>query len=189
MRAITSKDGDLLPQFDNINEERGANEAATADIIRNASLKKIPNNNNQAANKGKTKRQLPLEHIFGFCKTITKITKNLEFHSTFKTAKLQDIIFTTIGDNSNVTLNSLYLYVLFLIPSSETQLMFIKSIQKIYWASFDDWYSERKLVTDTLYQVDIRSAQSMNSSKYLISAHQKADRLNAPNKSENISIN
>ena len=79
MRALTSKDGDLLSQFDNINEKvvlnnNGTqNDANTTEIIRNTSLKKmlIDNHNNvgQEVNKGKIKGQLPLEHIFGFCKT------------------------------------------------------------------------------------------------------------------------
>ena len=52
----------------------------------------------QEVNKGKIKGQLLLENIFGFCKSFTKITKNLGFHIKFKTADLQDIIFTTIGE-------------------------------------------------------------------------------------------
>ena len=35
MRLVSSRDGDLLSQFDNINEEIGANEGATSDNIRN----------------------------------------------------------------------------------------------------------------------------------------------------------
>ena len=42
----------------------------------------------QEDNKGKIKGQLPLEHIFGFCKTFKKVTKNLGFHITFRTADL-----------------------------------------------------------------------------------------------------
>ena len=73
-----------------------------------------------------------LEHINGFCKSFKKIKKNLGFHITFKTANLQDIIFTSIADNINVTFNSLYLYVPFYIPSTETQLMFNEPIQSKY---------------------------------------------------------
>ena len=65
----------------------------------------------QEVNKGKIKGQLALENIFGFCKTFKKVTKNLGFHVTFRTADLQDIIYTSIGDNINVTMNSLYLFV------------------------------------------------------------------------------
>ena len=87
-------------------------------------------NNHDLANRGKIKGQLPLEHIFGFCKSFKKITKNLGFHIKFRTADLQDIIFTSVEDNINVAINRLYLYVPTLIPNTETQLMFNESIQK-----------------------------------------------------------
>ena len=54
-------------------------------------------NNHQAASKGKLKGKLPLEQIFGFCKTFEKITKNLG-NLAFKTANLQDVIHTTLAD-------------------------------------------------------------------------------------------
>ena len=92
LRVLTSKDGDLLSQFDNIKEGNG-----DADFD-STSLKKMLINNHDLANKGKIKGQLPLEHIFGFCKSFEKITKNLGFHIKFRTADLQDIIFTSIGD-------------------------------------------------------------------------------------------
>ena len=75
-RCLTSKDGDLLSQFDNINEEIGVDDIATADIIRDTSLRKvfIDNHNipGQEVNRGKIKSQLPLEHIFGFRKTLKR---------------------------------------------------------------------------------------------------------------------
>ena len=43
-------------------------------------------------------------------------------------------------------------------------------------------------MTDQTYQVDIGSAQSFNSTKYLICPHQTHDRSNFPNKRRNISI-
>ena len=105
MRVLFSKDGDLLSQFDNINEGN------TDDDFDSTSLKKmlIDNHNviGQEVNKGKIRGQLALENIFGFCKSFKKITKNLGFHISFRTADLQDIIFTSIGDNINVTINSL----------------------------------------------------------------------------------
>ena len=139
MRVLTSKDGDLLSQFDNINEGNG-----DADFD-STSLKKMLISNHDLANKGKIKGQLPLEHFFGFCKSFKKITKNLGFHIKFRTADLQDIIFTSIGDNINVTINSLYLYVPTLIPNTETQLMFNESIQKNYRIFFDDCFTERRV--------------------------------------------
>ena len=181
MRVLTSKDGDLLSQFDNINEGKG-----DADFD-STSLKKMLINNHDLANKGKIKGQLPLEHIFGFCKSFEKITKKLGFHIKFRTAVLQDIIFTSIGDNINVTINSLNLYVPTLIPNTETQLMFNESIQNNYRIFFDDWYTERRVVSGTITQIDIGSAQFVNLPKYLITAHQTAARLNAPDKGLNVS--
>ena len=81
-----SKDEYLLSHFDNINE------GEIADSTRNTSSKNMPINNHEAGNKGKIKGQLPLEHIFVFCRTLKKITKNLAFHITFKTANLQYIL-------------------------------------------------------------------------------------------------
>ena len=105
MRVLTSKNADLLSQFDNINEGNG-----NADF-NSTSLKKMLFDNHdtvgQEVNKGKIKSQSALEKIFGFCKTFKKITKNLGFHITFRTADLQDIIYTSTGDNINVTINSL----------------------------------------------------------------------------------
>ena len=67
MKVIMNQDGDLLSQFDNINEEIGA-DAATADIIRSSSLKQmLIDNHTTDANKGKIKGYLSSEHIFGFC--------------------------------------------------------------------------------------------------------------------------
>ena len=40
--------------------------------------------------------------MFGFCKTFKKITKNLGFHLTFKTADLQKIIFRSKANDINV---------------------------------------------------------------------------------------
>ena len=175
MRLVSSRDGDLLSKFDNINEKKSAKEAATSENIRSTSLNKmLITNHEEDANRGKIKCQLPLEHIFGFCKTFKKVTKNLGFRITFKTAKLQDIIYTTIaaGTQIIVTINSLYLFVPFLIPTTETQLMFNESIQKNYRIFFDEWYTERRIVADQIFQVNIGSARSVHSPKYKICAHQ-----------------
>ena len=83
------------------------------------------------ANKGKIKGYLYLEDIFGFCKTFENVTKNSEFHHLmFKTAVLQDVIYSSMADDINVTNNSLYLYITNLIPSVETNLMFNEAAQK-----------------------------------------------------------
>ena len=75
-------------------------------------------NHTEAANKSKNKGLLPLEHIFRLCETFEKITENLGFHSPLKTNDLQNIIFTTIATDINVTINSLsFLYLsYFLTP-------------------------------------------------------------------------
>ena len=180
MRVLTSKDGDLLSQFDNITEGNG-NAAFDS-----TSLKKMLIDNHkfvgQEVNKGKIKGQLALEHISGFCRSFKKITKNFGFHIIFRTADLQDIIYTSIGDNMNVTIISLCLFVPTLIPNTETEYMFNESIENNYRIFFDDWYTERRIVSDTITQIDIGSAQSVNSPKYLIASHQTEARLIAPDK-------
>ena len=180
MRLLTSKDSDLSSYFDKNGES----------VIDNDNpLKKILiNNHTQEANKGKLKGHLALENIFGFCRTFKKITKNLGFHLKFKMNDLQDIIFTTIADDINVTINSLYLFVPKLIPSTSTQVMFKEAIMNNYTITFDSWYTERKISNDGReLQVDIGSAQHINSPKYLISAFQTADRTTA-NKNSNPAI-
>ena len=180
MRLLTSKDSDLSSYFDKYGET----------VIDNDNpLKKILiDNHAQEANKGKLKGHLALENIFGFCRTFKKITKNLGFHLKFKMNDLQDIIFTTIADDINVTINSLYLFVPKLIPSTNTQVMFNEAIMNNYTITFDSWYTERKISNDGReLQVDIGSAQHINSPKYLISAFQTADRT-TPNKNSNPAI-
>ena len=185
MKSLTSKDGDLLSQFDNIND------GETVDDIRSASLYKTLINNHIEANRGKIKGQLPLEDVFGFCKTFKKITKNLGFHIPLNTNNLQNITYTTIADATqiNVTINSLYLFVPIITPNSETQVMFNESIKNKYTLTFDSWYTERKIVTDGgEFQVDIASSQSTNSPKDLIAAHQTEARVGTSNKGNNVSI-
>ena len=90
MRALTSKDGDLLLHFDKYVESR--------DEIGSTPLKHhLILNHDIPTIKGKMKRPLPLEHLSRFCRTFRKITKQLGFHLSSKTADLQDIICTTLG--------------------------------------------------------------------------------------------
>ena len=71
MKVISNKYGDLLSQFDNINEDdipifrRLMNSPAQ---IRNTPQQKLLINNHTDANKGKIERHLKLEGISGFCK-------------------------------------------------------------------------------------------------------------------------
>ena len=138
--------------------------------------------NHTDGNKGKIKEYLYLEEIFGFCKTFKEVTKNLGFPLMFKTNDIQDIIYTSMADDINVTINSLYLFVQNLIPSVETQLMFNEATQNNFKISFDKWYTERRLISNLLVQHDIGSAQQVNSPKYLFSAHQTNLRTSTPDK-------
>ena len=138
--------------------------------------------NHTDANKSKIKGQLHLEDIFGFCKTFRKVIKNLGFHVTFKTNDLQDVIYTSKDDDISVTINSLYLYIPNLKPSVETQLMFNEATQNNYKISFDEWYTERRVISDMIFQPDIGLAQHVNSPKNLTCTHQTKDRTNAPYK-------
>ena len=86
-------------------------------------------NNHTDANKSKIKGYLHLEDIFGFCKTFKKVTKNLGFHIIFKTNDWQNILYSSVADDINVTFNNLYLYVPKLLPNVETQVMFNEATQ------------------------------------------------------------
>ena len=185
MRSLTSKDGELLTYFDK----------NTVDDDTNATMNNVSLNDrliishSVVVNRGKIKGQLPLEHIFGFCKTLKKITKNLGYHLIFKTADLQDIIFTTFAKDINVTVKNLHLYVPILILNSDTHVMFIGSIKNNYTITFDSWYTERKYSTDkNELQVDIGRAQHINSPDYLFVAFQTANRTGVPNKANNVAF-
>ena len=57
-----------------------------------------------------------------------------------------------------------------------------------YTITFDSWYTERKNSNDGReFQVDIASAQNINSPKFLIAAHQARART-TPNKASNPAI-
>ena len=191
MRVISNKDGDLVSQFDNINENDIPVLKRLADLpvqIRDTPHQKMLINNHIDANRGKIKGYLYLEDIFGFCKTFKKVTKNLGFHLQFKTNDLQDIIYTSMTDDINVTINNLYLYVPNLIPSVETQLMFNEATQNNYKISYDEWFTERRIISDTITQLDIGSSQNVQSPIYLIGAHQTKDRIDAPLSIKNVAI-
>ena len=77
----------------------------------------------------------------------------------------------------------MYLFVPIFIPNSDTQVMFNESIKSNYTITYDSWYIERKLSTDgNELQVDIGSAQHVNSPKYLIASFQTTDRIATPDK-------
>ena len=162
MRALTSKHADFLSHFDYIIEGN-----TIADFISTSFKQRlIDNHHTDPANKVKIKGHLPLEHIFGFCKTFKKNTKNLGFHLTLKIKDLQIIFFATIATGINVTIISLYLFVLALIPNTDTQVMFNESSRNNYTITYDSWYTERKLSNNgNEFRVNNGSAQHVNSPK------------------------
>ena len=102
MRLLTSKGSDLSSCFD----KNGDNTPNINKVLTQISI----NNHAIEANKGKIEGVLSLK-FSDFAKTFKKITKNLSFHMTFKTANLQVIIFTIIASDINAITNSLYLYI------------------------------------------------------------------------------
>ena len=186
-----SDNGDLVSQLDNINENDIPVLNRLTDLpvqIRDTPQQKMLINNHIDANRGKIKGYLYLEDIFGFCKIFKKVTKNLGFHLQFKTNDLQDIIYTSMTDDINVTINNLKLYVPNLIPSVETQLMFNEATQNNYKISYDEWFTERRIISDTITQLDIGSSQNVQSFKNLIGAHQMKDRIDGAISTKNVVI-
>ena len=81
------------------------------------------------------------------------------------------------------------MYVPIFIPDAQTQIKFNESTENLFTVSFDSWSTDRKTVITLLeYQVDIRSAQNINSPKKLIVAHQIAATIGTPNEAENLTI-
>ena len=191
MRVISNKGGDLSSQFDNINENDIPVLEKLTDLppqVRDTPHQKILMNNHTDAKKGKIKRYLYLEDIFGFCKTSKKVTKNLGFHIMFKTNDLQNILNSTMADDTTVTPNKLYLYVPNLIPKVETQVMFSEATQNNYKISYDEYYTERRVISDIITQVDIGSSQQVKSPKCLIGAYQTRARADTANRNNNIAM-
>ena len=191
MRAISNKDGDLLSQFDNINEKDIPVLNRIADLpvqIRDTPHQKKLINNHTDANKGKIKGYLYLEDNFGFCETFKKVTKKLDFDLTFKTNDLQDIIYISMTDDINVTIDKLYLLVPNLIPSVGTQVKFNEATQNNYKISYDEWFTERRIISNIITQLDIGSSQKVQSPEYLIGAHQTKDKIDGAISSKNVAI-
>ena len=148
----------------------------------------MPINNHTDANKGQIKGYLNLEDIFGFCKIFKKVTKKLGFHLTFKTKDLENIIFSSMADDITVTINNLYLCVTNLIRNVESQVMFNEATRKNYKISFDEFYTERRVISDQITQLGIGTSQEVNSPEYLIGAHQTRARADTANKNINFTM-
>ena len=80
-----------------------------------------------------------------------------------KTKDLEDFINTSRADDIIVTIINLYLFLPNLIPSVKTQLMCNEAAQNIYKICYDQYYTERRLISDMIAEVDIRSAQQVSS--------------------------
>ena len=78
MRGLTSKDGDIISYFVKIDETQIDDTALKQRLIENHTI---------AANKGKITGQLPLEHIFGFCKTFKKNNKRSRISHKFQNSR------------------------------------------------------------------------------------------------------
>ena len=75
------------------------------------------------------------------------------------------------------------------IAVAQTLIIFTDSIRNSFILSFDSRSTDRKTVdTQSEYQVDIGSAQNINSPKYLIVTHRRAARMGVPNKANNVAI-
>ena len=67
--------------------------------------------------------------------------------------------------------------------------MFNDSCKDSFTLSFDSWSTDRKTVDTQLeYQVDIGSAQNINTPNYLVTVHQTVARVGVPNKANNVAI-
>ena len=123
-----------------------------------------------------------------FVKHFKRITKQLGFHLTFKTADLQDIIYTTLGDGIKVNFIIFFNTFQYFFPMLK-QILFNDYIENSFTFSFDSWSTERKTVDTQLdSQVDIGSAQNINSPNYLIVTCQTAARIRVPNKANYFAV-
>ena len=68
-----------------------------------------------------------------------------------------------MADDINVTKNNLYLYIPISTPSVETQILFNEATQNIYKISYDEYYTEWRVISDMISQADIGSSQEVNS--------------------------
>ena len=91
-----------------------------------------------------------------------------------------------MADEINVTIINWYLFMPVLIPSVETQSLFYEATQNNWKISYDEYFTERRVRSDMIVQIDIGSAQQVNSPRYLTSAHQTRTRADTPDKKNKI---
>ena len=65
----------------------------------------------------------------------------------------------------------MYLYVPNLTSNVETKVMFNEATQKIYKKYYDEFYTERRVISDMITQVVTGSSQQVKSPKHLIGTH------------------
>ena len=66
--------------------------------------------------------------------------------------------------------------------------MFNEATQNIYKISYDEKFTERRVISDMIVQHDVRSARRVNSPKCLIFAHQTRNRIYTLSKNINVAI-
>ena len=66
-----------------------------------------------------------------------------------------------MADDKNVTINKFSLYVPKLIPSVETQTIFHEATQNNFKISYDEYFTERRIISDMITQLDIESSQNV----------------------------
>ena len=93
-----------------------------------------------------------------------------------------------MADDINVSINKMHVFIPNLIPYVETQLLFNEATPNKNMISYKEFYTERRLLSDMIVQVDIGSLQRVNSPRYLIGDHQTRHRTDDPNKNNIISI-
>ena len=67
-------------------------------------------------------------------------------------------------------------------------MLFNEATQNNNKISYDEWFTERRIRSDPISQLDTGSSQNVQSPKYLTSAHQTKDRIDAPISTKNVAI-
>ena len=63
----------------------------------------------------------------------------------------------------------------------------MKRLKKFYKISNDEWFTEKRIISDTITQLDTGSSQNVQTPKCLI-AHQTKDRIHGAKSTKNVAI-
>ena len=63
-----------------------------------------------------------------------------------------------------------------------------EATQNVYNISYDEWFTERRIISDTITQHDIGSSQNVQGPKNLMGAHQTKDRIDGAISTKNVAI-